>query len=138
MTDSPVGVAAWIIEKFRSWSGWGNDFQRLFSKDMLITNIMMYWATNSFWSAIRIYSESYYHPWELQAGQRIEVPTAVAAYPDEIVPIVRKRAEKYYNLVRFTEFPKGGHFAVYERAQEMADDLRDFFRPLRMNERASR
>lgn len=131
MTDSPVGMAAWIIEKFRSWSGWGDNFERLFSKDMLITNVMIYWITNSFCSAIRIYSESYYNPWELQPGQYIEVPTAIAAYPDEIVPIVRKRAEKYYNVVRFTEFPRGGHFAIYERAEEMARDLREFFRPLR-------
>jgi len=93
--------------------------------------VMVYWVSNSFWSAIRIYSESYYHPWELQPGQRIEVPTAIAAYPHEIVPIARKRAEKYYNLVRFTEFSVGGHFAIHERAEEMAEDLRAFFRPLR-------
>jgi len=103
---------------------------------MLITNVMMYWITNSFCSAIRIYSESYYNPWELQPGRRIEVPTAIAAYPDEIVPIVRKRAEKYYNVVRFTEFPKGGHFAIYERTEEMARDLREFFRPLRKKGKA--
>ncbi len=131
LTDSPAGLAAWIIEKWRAWSGWGDDFEKLFTMDMLITNVMLYWVSNSFWSAIRIYSESYYHPWELQPGQRIEVPTAIAAYPHEIVPIVRKRAEKYYNLVRFTEFPVGGHFAIHERAEEMAGDLRAFFRPLR-------
>jgi pimeloyl-ACP methyl ester carboxylesterase len=109
----------------------------LFSRDMLITNVMIYWVTNSFWSAIRLYSESYYNPWELQPGQRIEVPTAVAAYPHELAPIVRKRAEKYYNVVRFTEYPQGGHFAIYERAEEMAEDLREFFRPLRRHSAAS-
>jgi len=131
LADSPAGLAAWIIEKWRAWSGWGDDFENLFTMDMLLTNVMVYWVSNSFWSAIRIYSESYYHPWELQPGQRIEVPTAIAAYPHEIVPIARKRAEKYYNLVRFTEFSVGGHFAIHERAEEMAEDLRAFFRPLR-------
>jgi microsomal epoxide hydrolase len=131
VTDSPLGMAAWIVEKWRAWSGWGDDFERLFSRDMILTNVMLYWVTNSFWSAIRLYSESYYHPWELQPGQRIEVPTAVAAYPHELAPIVRQRAEKYYNVVRFTKFPEGGHFAIYERAEEMAKDLRSFFRPLR-------
>lgn len=136
ITDSPAGMAAWIVEKWRAWSGWGDDFEKLFSKDMIITNVMLYWVTNSFWSAIRLYSESYHHPWELQPGERIEVPTAVAAYPHELIPIARKRAERYYNIVRFTEFSKGGHFAIHERAEEMADDLREFFRPLRKKEKA--
>ena len=99
---------------------------------MIITNVMLYWVTNSFCSAIRLYSESYYNPWELQPGDRIEVPTAVAAYPHELAPIIRQRAEKYYNVVRFNEYPAGGHFAIYERAEEMADDLREFFRQLRV------
>ena len=129
MTDSPAGLAAWIIEKWRAWSGWGDDFEKLFSRDMLLTNVMLYWVTNSFWSAIRLYSESYYHPWELPAGARIEVPTGVAAYPHELAPIVRKRAERYYNVVHYTDYPAGGHFAIHERAAEMAEDLRTFFSP---------
>ena len=95
---------------------------------------MLYWVTNSFWSAIRIYSESYYHPWELPTVARIEVPTAVAAYPHELAPIVRERAEKYYNVVHYNDYTEGGHFAVHERADEMAKDLRKFFRSLRDND----
>ena len=131
MTDSPAGLAAWIIEKWRAWCGWGDDFEKLFPRDMLITNVMLYWVTNSFWSAIRLYSESYFHPWELPPGKRIEVPTAVAAYPHELAPIVRKRAERYYNVVHYNDYPEGGHFAIHERPEEMAADLRAFFRPLR-------
>jgi pimeloyl-ACP methyl ester carboxylesterase len=131
MSDSPAGLAAWIIEKWRAWCGWYDDFEKLFPRDMLITNVMLYWVTNSFWSAIRLYSESYYNPWELAPGERIEVPTAVAAYPHELAPIVRKRAERYYNVVHYNDYPKGGHFAVHERPEEMANDLREFFRPLR-------
>jgi pimeloyl-ACP methyl ester carboxylesterase len=66
-------------------------------------------------------------------GARIEVPTAVAAYPHELAPIVRKRAERYYNVVHYNDYPEGGHFAIHERADEMAADLREFFRPLREN-----
>lgn len=131
MADSPVGLAAWIIEKWRNWSGWYEDFEELFPRDMLITNVMLYWVTNSFWSAIRLYSESYYNGWELPPGQRIEVPTAIAAYPHELAPIVRKRAEMYYNVVHYNDYDVGGHFAIHERAEEMARDLREFFRPLR-------
>jgi pimeloyl-ACP methyl ester carboxylesterase len=131
MSDSPAGLAAWIVEKWRAWSGWGDDFEKVLPRDMILTNLMLYWVTNSFWSAIRLYSESYYNPWELEPGKRIEVPTAVAAYPHELAPIVRQRAERYYNVNRFTKFEKGGHFAVHERAEEMAEDLRAFFRPLR-------
>ena len=80
ISDSTVGMAAWIIEKWRAWSGWGGDFEKLFPRDMVITNVMLYWVTNSFWSAIRLYSESYYHPWELMLGARIEVPTAVVLH----------------------------------------------------------
>ncbi len=131
ITDSPVGLAAWIIEKWRAWSGWEDRFEELFPRDMLITNIMLYWITNSFWSAIRLYSESYYHPWELPAGERIEVPTGVAAYPHELAPIVRQRAERYYNVVHYNDYQEGGHFAIHERAEEMANDLREFFKTLR-------
>ena len=131
MTDSPAGLAAWIIEKWRAWCGWENDFEQLFPRDMMLTNVMLYWVTNSFWSAIRLYSESYYHPWEMPAGARIDVPTGVAAYPHELAPIVRKRAERYYNVVHYNDYESGGHFAIHERAEEMADDLRTFFRPLR-------
>ena len=134
MTDSPAGLAAWIVEKWRAWCGWGDDFEKLFPRDMILTNIMLYWISNSFWSAIRLYSESYYHPWQLEPGSRIEVPTAVAAYPHELAPIVRKRAERYYNVVHYNDYPQGGHFAIHERADEMAQDLQAFFRPLRARE----
>ena len=64
----------------------------------------------------------------------MKVPTAIAAYPHELAPIVRKRAERYYNVVHYNDYPEGGHFAIHERAEEMAADLREFFRPLRHGE----
>ena len=135
MTDSPVGLAAWFIEKFRAWSDWDDDFETLFSKDDLITNVMLYWVPNTFCSAIRIYYESHHHPWKANPGDKVKVPTGVAAFPKDIVPIIKSQAEKYFNVVRFSEFPRGGHFAIHEKAEVMARDIREFFRPLREQEK---
>jgi microsomal epoxide hydrolase len=135
MTDSPVGLAAWFIEKFRAWSDWDDDFETLFSKDELITNIMLYWVPNTFCSAIRIYYESHHHPWRVKPGDKVKVPTGVAAFPKDIVPIIKSQAEKYFNVARFNEFPRGGHFAIHEKAEVLAADIRDFFRPLREQEK---
>ena len=131
MTDSPAGLAAWFVEKFRAWSDWDSNFEELFTKDDLITNVMLYWVWNTFSSAIRIYYESNYHPWTVQPGRKVQVPTGIAAFPKDIVPIVRSQAEKYFNVVRFNEYPRGGHFAIHEQAEVLAKDLREFYRPLR-------
>jgi microsomal epoxide hydrolase len=92
---------------------------------------LLYWVPNTFSSAIRIYYESNYHPWTVQPGNKVKVPTGVAAFPKDIVPILKSQAEKYFNVVRFTEYPRGGHFAIHEQAEVMARDIREFFRPLR-------
>lgn len=133
MTDSPVGLAAWFVEKFRAWSDWENNFEELFSKDDLITNVMLYWVWNTFSSAIRIYYESKNYPWTVRPGQKVQVPTGIAAFPKDIVPIVRSQAEKYFNVVRFNDYPRGGHFAIHEQAEVLARDIREFFRPLRLS-----
>jgi pimeloyl-ACP methyl ester carboxylesterase len=131
MTDSPVGMAAWFIEKFRAWSDWDCDFEELFTKDDLITNVMLYWVPNTFCSAIRIYYESHHHPWRVAPGDRVSVPTGIAAFPKDIVPIIRSQAEKYFNVVHFVDYPRGGHFAIHEQAEVLASDIRTFYRPLR-------
>ena len=91
---------------------------------------MLYWVPNSFCSAIRIYIESYEYPWTVRPGQKIKVPTGISALPKDIVPIIRSQAAKYYNVVRFSQFSRGGHFAIHEKAQLLAPDIREFFRPL--------
>jgi pimeloyl-ACP methyl ester carboxylesterase len=131
LSDSPVGLLAWFVEKFRAWSDWDDNFETLFSKDHLITNAMLYWLPNTFASAIRIYYESHQHPWTVKPGVKVTVPTGLAAFPKDIVPIVKSQAEKYFNVVRFNEFPHGGHFAIHEQAPVLAHDIREFFRPLR-------
>ncbi len=135
MSDSPVGLLAWFVEKFRAWSDCDGDVEKCFSKDELITNFMLYWWPNTWCSAIRIYYESQHNQWKLRPGERVTVPTGVAVFPKEIVSIVKLRAEQYFNIVRFTEFPRGGHFAIHEQAEEMATDMQEFFRPLRDKEK---
>ena len=131
LNDSPAGLAAWIVEKFRTWSDCGGDVERRFTKDELLTNITIYWATETINSSTRIYYESQRVPWNLQEGQRIEVPSGVAVFPQEISHPPREWAERSYNLQRWTQMPRGGHFAAQEEPELLAEDIRAFFRPLR-------
>lgn len=131
LSDSPVGLAGWFVEKYRAWSDCDGNIENVFSKDDLITNIMLYWATNSISSAIRIYYESQHNQWKLQAGDRVTVPAGFAAFPKEHTPIIKSRAEAYFNVQRFTEMPRGGHFGAWEAPEDLAEEVREFFRPLR-------
>lgn len=131
VADSPTGAAAWIVEKYHEWSDCNNNIEEVFSKDELLTNIMLYWINNTFGTAIRIYYESHYHPWSVKPGERIEVPTGILSFPKDIVPLLKSRAEKYYNVVRFKYMERGGHFGIFECADQYAQDLREFFAPLR-------
>ena len=131
LTDSPAGLAAWIVEKFRTWSDCGGDVERRFSKDELLTNIMLYWVTGAINSSFWPYYARYHAPWPIGDGQRIEVPTAYAAFPKEIVRPPRSWAERVYNIRRWTVMPSGGHFAALEEPRALVDDVRAFFRDLR-------
>jgi microsomal epoxide hydrolase len=128
--DSPAGIAAWITEKFRTWSDCDGDVESVYTKDQLLTNIMFYWAPNSIVSAARMYYESRRDPGAF-AGPRIEVPVAAAVFPKEIYRSQRAWVEGRYNIQRWTEFQRGGHFAAMERPQELLEDVRAFFRGLR-------
>ncbi|MCC6382755.1 MAG: epoxide hydrolase, partial [Dehalococcoidia bacterium] len=128
--DSPAGIAAWIVEKFRTWSDCGGDLESVYTKDQLLTNIMFYWAPNSVASAARLYYEMRRDPAAFQYA-RVEAPTGVAVFPKEVYRAPRAWVEPRYNLVRWTEFPRGGHFAALEQPQALLADVRAFFRPLR-------
>ena len=130
LTDSPVALAAWIVEKFRTWCDCDGDPERVFTRDELLTNITLYWATQTAASAARIYYESR-HPTSAPVPGRIEVPTACADFPKEIIWSPRRWAEARYNITRWTVMPKGGHFAALEQPQALVDDVRAFFRDLR-------
>jgi pimeloyl-ACP methyl ester carboxylesterase len=128
LDDSPAGLAAWIVEKFRSWSDSNGDVEKSFSRDDLLTNITLYWVTQTATSSARIYYENQR---ALAAPRRVEVPTACAVFPKEISIPPRRWAEAQYNVTRWTEMPRGGHFAALEEPQLLADDMRAFFRTLR-------
>ena len=95
---------------------------------------MLYWIPNTFCSAIRIYYESHHHPWTVKPGEKVVVPTGMAAFPKDIVPIMKSQAEEYYKVVHFREYPRGGHFAIHEQARVLAGDMREFFCPLEAKE----
>ena len=134
LNDSPAGLAAWIVEKFRAWSDCGGDIESRFTKDELLTNIMIYWVSQTIGSSMRRYFEVRHDPVpnKLKVGERIETPTGIAMFPGEkelLVP--REWAERCYNLTRWTEMPRGGHFPALEVPDLLVEDLREFFRDLR-------
>ena len=128
LNDSPAGLAAWIVEKFRTWSDCAGHVERRFSRDQLLTNIMIYWITETINSSTRLYYEARHHPWRLKPDTRIETPTAVANFPAELMRPPRSWAERAYNVVRWTVMPSGGHFAAMEEPALLANDIATFFR----------
>jgi pimeloyl-ACP methyl ester carboxylesterase len=129
LNDSPVGLAAWIVEKFRGWSDCNGDVETRFTKDELLTNVMLYWVTQSITSSMRLYYETDLA--RTGQGPRVEVPTAAAIFPKELYKTPRAWAEAAFDLRRFTIFPSGGHFAALEEPEALVGDLRAFFRDLR-------
>jgi pimeloyl-ACP methyl ester carboxylesterase len=128
LTDSPAGLAAWIVEKFRAWSDSDGNVEKKFTKDELLTNIMIYWLTNTATSSARIYYESRVAP---PNPRRVDVPTACALFPKEITVPPRRWVEARYNLTRWTEMPRGGHFAAMEEPDLLVQDVREFFRTVK-------
>ena len=128
LSDSPVGLAAWIIEKFRAWSDCNGELTKRFSNDELLTNIMIYWITNTISSSAGIYYENTH---SLPALGKIEVPTGVALFPADILLPPKKWAEQNLNISRWTTMPRGGHFTAMEEPELLADDIRSFYRQFR-------
>ena len=132
LTDSPVGLAAWIVEKFKTWSDCGGDVERRFTKDELLTNVMLYWVTGAIGSSFWPYYARYHSDWPIPDGVRVEVPMGHAAFPREIVRPPRAWAERVFDVRRWTAMPAGGHFAALEEPQALAEEVRAFFRDLRV------
>jgi len=135
MMDSPVGVAAWLLEKFHDWSDIdGDDIESVHSKDSLLTNIMVYLVTGTFNTASWIYYGRREEGGRILSpdGKRVEVPTAVALFPAEMLAWPpRSYVERVYNIVHWSEMPAGGHFAALEQPALLIEDLRSFARSLR-------
>ena len=131
LNDSPAGLLAWIVEKFRAWSDCDGQPETVFTRDQLITNVMLYWVTQTITSSARLY-------WELQhsgkgqgAPEYVAVPTGVARYPKEVIRFPRSWVERRYNVTHWIEMPRGGHFAAMEQPELFVEDLRSFFRSVR-------
>ena len=131
LSDSPVGLAAWVVEKFRTWSDCGGDVERRFSKDVLLTNIMIYWVTGAIGSSFWPYYARFHEGWPVPHDRRIEVPAGYAAFPKEILLPPRCWADRVFNVRRWSVMPAGGHFAALEEPEALAADIRAFFRDLR-------
>jgi pimeloyl-ACP methyl ester carboxylesterase len=130
--DSPVGLAAWILEKLRSWSDCSGRLERRWDRDELLTAVMLYWVTGSIGSSIRLYREASRRPLRFSEGERVRVPCGVALFPAETpANPPREWVERAYDVTRWTEMPRGGHFAAWEEPQLLAEDIRAFFRDLR-------
>ena len=131
LNDSPAGLAGWIVEKWRTWSDCGGDIESVYTKDELLTNVMIYWVTQTIGSSVRFYYENSHGPPLVAEGQRVEVPTGVAVFPKEIRHPPRKRVEQVYNVQRWARMPRGGHFAAMEQPELLVQDIREFFRAIR-------
>jgi pimeloyl-ACP methyl ester carboxylesterase len=131
LNDSPAGLAAWIVEKYRTWSDCHGEVESRFTKDELLTTITLYWVTQTINSSTRLYYETLRQPWTLKQDERIVVPSAMAAFPKEISRPPKEWGERSFNVQRWTEMPRGGHFAALEEPELLANDIRAFFRPLR-------
>lgn len=132
MTDSPAGLAAWIAEKFRSWSDCDGVPENAISRDRMLANISLYWFTGAIGSSFWPYYGRVHSNWPLSPSQPVTVPTGYAAFPREIIVPPRSVAERTYtNIQRWTVMRKGGHFAAMEQPAALAAEIQQFFRELR-------
>jgi pimeloyl-ACP methyl ester carboxylesterase len=138
LNDSPIGLAAWLTEKFQRWSDCGADLDSCYTKDQLLTNVMVYWVNGNVGESFTPYFDV------LNAGaprwiaeavkQKLgsdDVPAAFAMFPKDLSHPPQEWADRFFNVRRWTEFPRGGHFAALEQPAALAADIREFFRPLR-------
>jgi len=130
LTDSPVGLAAWIVEKLRAWSDCRGDVESSFTKDEILTNVTIYWLTATIGSSMRMYRANAAIP-PAQLARRVEVPSGFAIFQGDVVRPPRAWLERTANVVRVTEPARGGHFAAFEEPELYAQELREFFRPFR-------
>lgn len=130
LEDSPAGLAAYIVEKFRTWSDCDGSIQRAFSKDTLLTNIALYWFTQTIGSSMHLYWERQRSPMQPPSVPP-PVPFALAAFPKELTTPPRRLLERVFRIERYTAMPRGGHFAALEEPELLAADIAAFFRPLR-------
>jgi microsomal epoxide hydrolase len=125
LNDSPAGLASWIVDRFHSWCDSPRHLEQSFSKDELLTNITIYWATQTIQSSIYGYLAEARQP-SLGKGEHVDCPVGLALFPRDMAIPPRRLAERSLNVVRWTEMPSGGHFGAWERPEEFAADLKAF------------
>ena len=131
LNDSPAGLAAWIVEKYRTWSDCHGDVESSYTKDELLTTVTIYWVTGTIGSSVRMYKENQSHLWTMEPDEIVPAPAGMALFPQEIARPPREWAERSYDVRRWQEMPRGGHFAALEEPELLAHEVREFFRPLR-------
>ena len=133
LTDSPAGLLSWLLEKYRAWSDCGGNLSTRFTDDFLLTQASLYWFTDTISTSFRPYYE-YAHGFTRRV-ERVKVPTAVSLFPADLTQPPRHWAERTYNVTRYTQMPRGGHFAAHEEPELLAHDIIEFFRPYRSGQR---
>jgi pimeloyl-ACP methyl ester carboxylesterase len=135
LTDSPAGLAAWIVDLFRSFSDCGGEIESRFTRDQLLTNLTIYWATACIGPAMDGYYDFAHFAEPPPPSARVNVPSGFAVFTDSYrrasVRPPRELAEHFFNVARWREMPRGGHFAALEEPHLLAEEIREFFRPLR-------
>lgn len=133
LNDSPAGLCAWLLEKRRSWSDCGGDVERCYSKDELLTSVMLFWLTQTIGTSARYYYEAKHNPWTPSHGDEpmVDVPTGIIKLERDVCHWPRSIMERHFNVQRWTRSATGGHFAWMEEPELVVSELREFFRPLR-------
>lgn len=131
LNDSPAGLAAWIVEKYRTWSDCHGDVEARYTKDELLTIVTLYWVTQTIGSSTRMYKENQRTLWTMGPDEKIPAPAGMAMFPQEIARPPREWGERSYHVLRWEEMPRGGHFAALEEPEFLAQEVRAFFRQFR-------
>ena len=126
LNDSPVGLCAWIVEKFYGWSDCKGDIENVFTKDELLANVSLYWFTETIHSSARLYNENSKTPLHFKKNDFINIPVGIARFEKEEPFPPRKFIERGYNIQHWTNFPEGGHFASMEQPEALAKDIIQF------------
>jgi pimeloyl-ACP methyl ester carboxylesterase len=133
LNDSPAGLAAWVLEKWRAWADTEGDLEARFSRDFLSTMVTLYWVTETITTSMRDYFDNRWHGVALGPADFVQVPTAIANFARQFIPEgepPREWAERVYNVRRWTPMPRGGHFAPAEEPERLARDIAAFFAEL--------
>ncbi|MBY3246203.1 epoxide hydrolase [Rhizobium laguerreae] len=131
LSDSPVGLAAWISEKFRAWTDCDGDLESVLSLDTILTDISLYWFSGNLNASLRLYKENRLDPLIFALNERLTPPLGIAHFPKELPIPPRPWVERVAKVTRWSDMPRGGHFAALEQPDLLAKEIREFFRPLR-------